>query len=403
MLLAAAALAGACGKKGPPLPPLVRLPEPPGGFTAERRGDVVDLQFTVPGANSDGTRPANVERVDVYGFTGPAGVTDDQLLKHGTRIGSVAVKAPPEPEAAVEPGAEEEVEPPQGPGLDQGAAASLTETITPETLAPVDLASDRKTSPPARATEGPLLGPASGVPTRTYLSVGISTRGRKGPPSKRVAVPLVPPPPPPSSLQVTYDEHDVTIAWTPTGSSASAATDTDVLPSTPIGMKPPTFGFKVYAVPEEPAEEAATLLTADPVDKSQYSDPHVAWGEHRCYTVRTVETIAGLAVESQAAPPACVTFTDTFPPAAPKGLTAVATERAISLIWQPNEEPDLAGYLVLRGTAGGALEPITPAPITGTTFHDEVATGVRFVYAVRAVDKTGNAGALSNRVEEVAR
>ena len=50
----------ACGKKGPPLPPLVKLPVAPENLVAERRGNIVDLQFTVPGTNTDGTRPANV-------------------------------------------------------------------------------------------------------------------------------------------------------------------------------------------------------------------------------------------------------------------------------------------------------------------------------------------------------
>ena len=56
----------ACGKKGPPLPPLIKLPTAPSDFTAERRGGVVDLRFLVPSANTDNTRPANIARVDVY-------------------------------------------------------------------------------------------------------------------------------------------------------------------------------------------------------------------------------------------------------------------------------------------------------------------------------------------------
>src|SRR5712671_3099263 len=71
VVLTAAVLAAGCGKKGPPLPPLLKIPAPPADITAQRRGSKVDLQFTVPGANTDGTRPANVERVEVYALTGP--------------------------------------------------------------------------------------------------------------------------------------------------------------------------------------------------------------------------------------------------------------------------------------------------------------------------------------------
>ncbi|HEV3141662.1 MAG TPA: hypothetical protein VGY57_14155, partial [Vicinamibacterales bacterium] len=83
----------ACGKTGPPLPPLVRVPTAPANIAADRRGVTVDLRFTVPSANTDNTHPANIERVDVYALTGPGGVTDDQLLKRGTKVASVDVKA----------------------------------------------------------------------------------------------------------------------------------------------------------------------------------------------------------------------------------------------------------------------------------------------------------------------
>jgi len=53
-------LFAACGKSGPPLPPLVRVPVAPADVTADRRGNDVELQFTVPDTNTDRTRPANI-------------------------------------------------------------------------------------------------------------------------------------------------------------------------------------------------------------------------------------------------------------------------------------------------------------------------------------------------------
>jgi hypothetical protein len=94
---------------------------------------------------------------------------------------------------------------------------------------------------------------------------------------------------------------------------------------------------------------------------------------------------------------------DTFPPAAPKSLQTVASVGAITLIWEPNTERDLAGYVVLRGASESDLQPIMQTPITATTFKDGVASGTRHVYAVRAVDKAGNASAPSNRAEDTAR
>ena len=94
-----------------------------------------------------------------------------------------------------------------------------------------------------------------------------------------------------------------------------------------------------------------TRLTDQPVTGSAFVDPRIAWGAERCYTVRAVHSLGALVVESEPAPPACEKLIDTFPPAPPKGLVAVASEGAINLIWDANAETDLAGYLVLRAPA----------------------------------------------------
>jgi len=104
----------------------------------------------------------------------------------------------------------------------------------------------------------------------------------------------------------------------------------------------------------------------------------------------------------------CVRAIDTFPPAPPVNVTAVTAEGAISLIWEPNPEIDLGGYLVLRGEAGSAtLQPLTDVPISDARYTDrEIVPGTRYVYAVVAVDDrvpVPNMSAESMRVEETAR
>ena len=100
---------------------------------------------------------------------------------------------------------------------------------------------------------------------------------------------------------------------------------------------------------------------------------------------------------------ACVTPKDTFPPAAPKNLQGVQAEGVVNLIWDPNQEKDLAGYIVLRAVGSEELTPVTPEPISGQQFTSPVPSGARVVFAVRAVDKVGNLSPLSNRFEETAR
>jgi hypothetical protein len=412
----------ACGKKGPPLPPLVRLPQPPSELTATRRGETVDLQFSVPSVNTDGSRPANVVRVDVYGFSGP-NVKDEEVFKRDPRVGSVTVKGPRDPNVVVE---EDEpiadMEPPEGAGLEQGAKARVEETLTAASLVPLEVTKKPTRKKPASVEDvpRPLIGPPLQVPVRTYVAVSVNKHGQRGPMTPRKLVPLVPaPPPPPAPPTVTYDETTITdTRQAPNGiARMREPASGDILPSRLVGYVEPSIGYNVYDVPPAtsaaapgesptttaPAKPAETRLTSSPTTGPTYDDKRMSWGTARCYAVRTVERIGELSIESAEAPSVCITLVDTFPPAAPQGLQSVATAGAVSLIWQANGEKDLAGYIVLRGATRDTLAPITPAPIQETAFKDEVASGSHFFYAVKAVDKAGNLSGPSNTEEATAR
>jgi predicted small lipoprotein YifL len=396
----------ACGKKGPPLAPLIKLPVPPADLAALRRGNTVDVSFTVPAVNTDGTRPANVASADIYAITVPVTVpplSDTVLLKLATKVGSVEVKAPSDPnETADADDPSDEVDAPEGPGLDQGAFARVKEPLTRDMLTPVAVPIDKHApTAPADARSGaPLLGPQV-VPVRTYVAVGTSTRGRKGPVSKRITVPLVPPPLPPSGAKITYDETAIALTWAPVAAAVAAPAEGGLLPSRVVGAPRPTIAYNVY---DATNPDAVVKLNATPLADPTYSDARVVWGEKRCYTIVAAEAIDGTVIESEPPPPACETLVDTFPPAVPKELKAISGEGAINLIWEPNTEKDLAGYIVLRGVeAAATLQPITPAPIVEPSFTDKVQPGLAYVYAVRAVDRAGNVSDLSARVVDTAR
>jgi len=391
----------ACGKTGPPLPPLVRIPTAPANVTADRRGATVDLRFTVPATNTDNTHPANIERVDVYAITASGDVSDEQLLKRGTKVASVDVKAPKDPDAAAaDDDPDADVDPAVGTGLDQGASAQVSETLTAAALTPFDLSKTDKRARPTTDDNGrPLTGPPSRVPTRVYALVGVSSNGKRGAWSRRLPVPLVPPPPAPGAPVVDYDETAVTISWTPIRRAAPSTED--LLPSRPIGAAPIAVSYNVYDV-SEPGP-AGTKLTSSPIAEATFTDNRMTWGERRCYAVRAVESVAGLTIESAASPPECRTLTDTFPPKPPANLKSVASEGVINLIWDANAEPDLAGYVVFRGTSDDGLAAITKSPIPEPHFEDTVTPGIRYIYAVKAVDRAGNASGFSNRQEETAR
>lgn len=438
--LSSAALSASCGKKGPPLAPIIRVPAAVEGFAARRIGDRVYIRFAIPTANADKSVPADISRVDVYGYTGAPG-SNDNLVRRGTLVARIPVMRPAAPGEEARPPAGNEAAPAaqahageraDGAVLhEQGSVVTLFEELTPEVVAEVPPLQEKKVTPPETDPRAKLLlwSDVPPVPVRIYTAVGSSRRGRRGPFAARVAVPLVPPPEAPSDVKVEYTEEKITLRWSPPASARRPVQEPSAetsLPSKSLVPVYPATRYNVYLAkrgPEKtaweapPAEASAATtetmsefpapLNEKPLDSETFDDPNLVFGEERCYIVRAVDTFDGAQVEGAASEMVCVTPADVFPPAAPRNLAAVSSGGVVSLIWEPNTEPDLAGYLVLRGDAGDeTLQPVTPSPIMVTTFRDTtVQVGRRYVYAVVAVDRAvpPNMSPMSNRVEETAR
>jgi hypothetical protein len=83
---------------------------------------------------------------------------------------------------------------------------------------------------------------------------------------------------------------------------------------------------------------------------------------------------------------------DAVAPAVPTGLAATADDTFISLDWDDNADPDLAGYAVHRSThSGGPYLKINGAPLADSSFTDTgLSNGVAYYYVVTAVDANGN-------------
>lgn len=341
----------ACGKKGPPLPPLVRLPVAPQAVTASRQDQSVRLRLTVPATNVDGVTPADISRVDVFGMTGPATLTAEDIVRRGTRVGSIEVNPPPDPDKPET--AQDAPERKLLPGVDQGATASLSDALA-ASLPPTDF--------------------------RSYVAVGINGRGRRGALSAPAIVPLVASPAPPAAPRVEYDATQVTLTW-----DASTA-DAPVL-------------LHVYDVTSD-----ETRLTDAAVSDGRFVESRVVFEAERCFAMRRLASMDGVPIESGLSPRVCVTPRDTFPPVAPTGLNAVPEAGAVSLIWNPVDAVDLAGYIVLRAIAPATTPTaVNTEPIADTTFRDTVPSGSRVTYAVQAVDKRGNRSPVSTTIEESVR
>jgi hypothetical protein len=412
----------ACGKKGPPLAPLIRLPAQVAELSAVRVADEVFLTLRVPSTNVGGDAPGDVGAVEIFAATADREPAIDErgpappwapVLRVPVRR---PVVAPPPPAAGEPPPPPLPVE----PGLDQGQQVTLREQLTPERLvaAPLPAATgaipDDTLDRPVLSL--PAVAPAVDRTTRRfYVARAVTRTGRGGRWSAIRAVPLARPLDAPTVAPPTYDAVTTALRWTPPpgASVAPPAPAEGLLPSRPFGPVAPPTKYNVYA-----AEAAATQgaygevtrpapLNPQPLTVTVVPIPGVSFGQERCFVVRTVDETSGVAIEGPPSAPACVTPIDTFPPPAPTALEAVGGPGVISLIWEAVEAADLAGYLVLRGEAPGEpATPLTPAPIRDTSFEDRnVTPGVRYVYVVVAVDSAApsNRSAPSNRAEETAR
>jgi hypothetical protein len=87
-------------------------------------------------------------------------------------------------------------------------------------------------------------------------------------------------------------------------------------------------------------------------------------------------------------------------PAAPANLTGEAGDQQVSLDWEDNSEPDLAGYDVYRSDApGGPYAKITSSPLTGSSYIDTTVVNQQtYFYVVSAIDAANNASLFSNEV-----
>jgi hypothetical protein len=436
-----------CGKKGPPLAPFSRVPAAITAVTPQRIGDDVYLTFTVPSANADGQKPATIGAVDVYAVTSAAPPANEAQREVATLVATVPVR-PILPEPPVPANGSAPPPLPLPPGVDQGAAVTVREALTPATREAVELPVDRliaRVEPANDAVEaiGPLVAPApTQLPRRHYFVVAVGPRDRQSVPSTPVSVPLEPGSAAPGAPEITYTASEMTMTWPPSPDARTAtvlapptvkptaaganATPSNVTPSGPQPLTAKSLGFNtvattynVYEVtplataaadqppPDPYAITAPKPITQAPLATTEHVLKGVTFGVERCFEVRPVDQVFGVTVVGPASPRTCITPQDTFPPAAPRSLQAIAGAGVINLIWDANGEADLAGYIVLRGEApGDTLQAITTAPVTTTTYRDETVTpGTRYVYAVVAVDRATprNASAESNRAEETAR
>jgi hypothetical protein len=336
-------LAGACGRKGSPLPPLPFAPARVADPQIHRIADRVELRFTIPAANADGTTPSLLDRVEIYAMPTSAGApppTVNQILAAANLKGRVQILDEREP-------------PPAGQSETRPAPGELATFVD-------------RAGTDQQGLDAPVL---------HYVLVGVAGRSRRGPTSGPFAVPLANAPVAPAGFTLTYDEERLILTWQPTARDGR---------------------YRVYEATAAGTDNERPPLSAL-LDAPTFSEP-VTFGAQRCLAVRAAQQAGPVLIEGPASPPQCVTPADTFPPPAPSALVAFAAQGAVELAWDPVTAKDLAGYVVLRGEGSGEKLLRLTKPMTDLHYTDrEVTRGTTYWYAVAAEDGRGNVSPPSAR------
>jgi hypothetical protein len=371
-------------RKRPIRLPLMTPPQP----------DVLQRQYAVVGISTRGEEGEAAERVSVPLVDAPK-APSAPVVTYTAEVVNLTWKLPigvrgtvqePIPPGAAATGASTTAATAPGAAMPPGIApATLGAAPGTTSGAPITLG-----APSAAAPTGPVLPPpgtsATTAPGTTPAAVTEPT-GVIGTPPGDVTTPDTTAQAGPGTTPPANPGPSSTSSTGVTGVTGPALPK---LQSTPIVEWPPATHYDLFEVVEQgPGATAMPFpLNLNSLEQPIYVDKRVEFGVERCYGVLSLDEVAGLDIRSVVSTPTCVTFIDTFPPDQPEGLTAVGSEGAVSLIWEPNEEEDLAGYLVLRGVPlGETLRPLTLEPVIENTYRDTTGEpGVDYVYVVIAVD-----------------
>jgi predicted small lipoprotein YifL len=329
-----------CGKKGPILPPFVRVPQTVQDLSLSRVGNRALLSWTNPDAYIDGNPLQGLSEVEIW------------VVEEAGTAGTPPAKP-----------AQDEIE-------DRGRL--LLKVPAPKPASPGE-----KEPPPRRLSVS--LEPDPGEMARNFLFFSLRARDGKKRPSE-FSDPAVLEPglalPTPAGIKAGVFEKHIEICWSPPAETADAG------PSK-------IAGYNVY---RSEGEGPPARLNSDPLAAPKFRDESFSFGKIYVYFVRSAGPGAPGGVESEDSGSIKVEPVDKFPPAAPQGLSTISGDGLVALSWEPAREADLAGYRVWRRAAGQTtpvlLKELSPAE---SSFSDaEVENNKQYVYSITAFDRAGN-------------
>jgi len=359
-LLATACLIG-CGAPGIPLPLSLELPKPITDFRAARKADKVTLSWSMPTETTDGQAVRHLSPVQICRSI------DTVIKECGTPAGKVSVSPALQPTS---------VRGKRGRGKKVSPTATVQAHYV-DTISP-DLQNENPTG------------------QITYALVIPNEKGRSAGLSNQVQVPSAPTLPPPARLQTQVTADGIVLSWA----------------SSPEGREVGHLRYLYRIYRREEGSAASVPIGEVPADTSplQLVDHSFEWEKTYNYRVTVVTVISPpgkpqAEVEGEDSRETKVVAHDTFPPAVPSGLEAVASGVGqppfVDLIWAPNTDADLAGYNIYRHEQGGQPMKINSELVKTPAFRDTTAAGgKKYFYSITAVDLRGNESARSEEASE---
>lgn len=228
-------------------------------------------------------------------------------------------------------------------------------------------------------------------------ALGLSGCGKKGPivaPERRLPLP-------PDTMRAVIAERTVVISWSNPHLRADGsrlrdlavvrlfrreeAEDAPPKPAVLAGDR--VVGYdEIARIPLDVAPPAGTQIQDGRVNVTDSAG--LSFGRRYVYVTTAQDGL------SRSSPPSArLVVSFLAGPAAPSGVRAQAGDKEVRLTWAPpvsfidgTPSSGEIQYLVFRATGNGALAPVTPTPIAGTTFTDKgLENESSYRYAVQAV------------------
>jgi len=344
LLLAVPALA-ACGKKGPPVAPELRVPASPSALRGAVEDQSIVVSWTAPDTRLDGTRLRAVTLYKLYRREeADAGPPRSAMLSSGRVVGFDEI-------AAIRPDA-------PAPATVQGSSVIWV---------------DRRALTMGRRY--------------VYAVTAEDALGRTSGPSDRLVVPFLAAPKAPRGLSATPGDRRASLAWQP--------------PAELVDGSPVTGEVRYLVLRGSGTTGPLTPITPQPVTGTSFTDTGIDNDTDYRYAVRAVRVEPAVTAAGETSPAVTVAAADTTPPSPPTGLVAVPSAGAVRLAWNPSPEPDVAAYAVYRAGESGELMRIATTMPVGRVYTDrDVRPGTTYRYAVTALDgaRRPNESARSNVV-----